>query len=260
MDKFDSVHLIFFSPTHTSEKVARAVAEGTHLQPTIVTDLTTDESTEPIEVAANTLAVIAAPVYVGRVAPTALQRLRRLRGHNTRAIVLAVYGNRDYEDALLELYNETIDLGFVPIGAGAFIGEHSYSRPETPIAAGRPDGFDEFIANGFGRYCVEKWGTTCPPGRLFVKGNTPYRQVPPSPPSAPVCNDACLVCGECIEACPTHAITLSSEGKIETDAARCIKCCACVKECPQGARLYNTPFSAALHKLCTTRREAELFA
>ena len=87
-------------------------------------------------------AFIAVPVYAGRVAPIALQRIRRLKGENAPVVLVAVYGNRDYEDALVELRDETTCLGFTPLAAGAFIGEHSYSRPGMPVAEGRPDAND----------------------------------------------------------------------------------------------------------------------
>lgn len=96
-------------------------------------------------------------MYAGRVAPIALQRLRRLRGNNAPAILITVYGNRDYEDALVELRDETIQLGFTPLAAGAFIGEHSYSRPNMPIAEGRPDITDLQTAEQFGKDCLTNW-------------------------------------------------------------------------------------------------------
>lgn len=61
-----------------------------------------------------------------------------------------VYGNRDYEDALLELRDTVASLGFTPLSAGAFIGEHSYSTAEMPVAAGRPDATDLQTARTFG--------------------------------------------------------------------------------------------------------------
>lgn len=63
------------------------------------------------------LCVIAVPVYGGRVAATALQRLQRLKGNGSPAILVVVYGNRDYEDALLELRDTAVQLGFVPLTA-----------------------------------------------------------------------------------------------------------------------------------------------
>ena len=155
MNEFSTNHLVFFSPTHTSAKIARAIGEGIGMGRRIETDLTLDESDSPIEIN-DSLTVIAAPVYGGRVAPVALQRIKRLKGNNSPAIVVVVYGNRDYEDALLELRDTVASLGFTPLSAGAFIGEHSYSTAEMPVAAGRPDATDLQIARTFGADSLKK--------------------------------------------------------------------------------------------------------
>lgn len=281
MKEYDATHLVVFSPTHTSAKIARAVGDGIGMGRRMETDLTLDESADPIEIT-NALTVIAAPVYGGRVAPAALKRLKRLKGNNAPAILIAVYGNRDYEDALIELRDTAVELGFTPLSAGAFIGEHSYSTTNMPIAAGRPDASDLQIAFQFGQdslnKLIEKTAVTSPElqaacklkslgGKLsillssfFIKGTSPYKIVQAGKPACPVCTEACFVCGECVEVCPTHAISISKDGsQIETDINRCIKCCACVKECPNEARVFHTPFAAILHEKFNTRREPELF-
>ena len=281
MKEYDATHLVFFSPTHTSAKIARAVGDGIGMGRRMETDLTLDESADPIEIT-NALTVIAAPVYGGRVAPVALKRLKRLKGNNAPAILIAVYGNRDYEDALIELRDTAVELGFTPLSAGAFIGEHSYSTTNMPIAAGRPDASDLQIAFQFGQdslnKLIEKTAVTSPElqaacklksfgGKLsillssfFIKGTSPYKIVQAGKPACPVCTEACFVCGECVEVCPTHAISISKDGsQIKTDINRCIKCCACVKECPNEARVFHTPFAAILHEKFNTRREPELF-
>ena len=281
MKEYDATHLVFFSPTHTSAKIARAVGDGIGMGRRMETDLTLDESADPIEIT-NALTVIAAPVYGGRVAPVALKRLKRLKGNNAPAILIAVYGNRDYEDALIELRDTAVELGFTPLSAGAFIGEHSYSTTNMPIAAGRPDASDLQIAFQFGQdslnKLIEKTAVTSPElqaacklkslgdklsillSSFSIKGTSPYKIVQAGKPACPVCTEACFVCGECVEVCPTHAISISKDGsKIETDVNRCIKCCACVKECPNEARIFHTPFAAILHEKFNTRREPELF-
>ena len=258
MKTYTSNHIIFFSPTHTSAKIASAIGESIGMGRRIEIDLTTDENSSPIEIK-DSITIIAVPVYAGRVAPIALQRLRRLKGNNAPAILVAVYGNRDYEDALVELRDETIQLGFTPLAAGAFIGEHSYSRPNMPIAEGRPDVTDLQIAEQFGKDCLTKLEKDETLSDFYLKGNIPYRFVGPSTPASPVCTEECFACGECIEVCPTHAIALSDEGKIETEITKCIKCCACVKECPNGARVFDTPYTPMLHQKCVARREPELF-
>lgn len=256
--KSDTVLPVFFSPTHTSARIARAIVRGTGLKNTKETDLTCDTSCGSIKIT-DTLAVIVVPVYGGRVAPIALERIRRLRGNGTPAILAVVYGNRDYEDALVELRDTVLVQGFVPVSAGAFIGEHSYSRPDRPVAEGRPDGEDLKTAEDFGKASVRKWHDRISEP-FFIKGNTPYKPLKPSGPDAPVTRmDHCTLCETCIGLCPTQAIFVNESGEIDTDKNRCIKCCACVKDCPAEARQYETPFTAYLHQNFSARREPETF-
>lgn len=259
MNILTTTRIIYFSPTHTSEKIARAVGEGIGMPRRIETDLTFDESSSPIEIK-NELTILAAPVYGGRVAPAALKRMKRLKGNGSPAILLAVYGNRDYEDALIELHDAAVSLGFTPLSAGAFVGEHSYSTPELPIAEGRPDETDLQKARDFGKESLQKWERIAAVAPLKVKGNIPYKELPPFRPACPTCTDNCFVCGECVDACPTHAIRIAGDGsRIETDIDLCIKCCACVKACPNRARTFFSSFAAILHEKFNTRREPEVF-
>ena len=239
--EYTTTHIVYFSPTHTSQKVARAIGEGLGMGRRIETDLTLDRSAEPIFIK-DSLTVIAVPVYAGRVAPVALERIERLKGENSPVILVALYGNRDYEDALVELRDTVIARRFVPLSAGAFVGEHSYSRENMPIAEGRPDTKDIDEAVMFGRKSLEKLSKVSALTEIYpfyIKGNA--------------------VCGECIGLCPTNAIYINVEGKIDTDKMKCIKCCACVKECPTQARIFDTPYTAMLHEKCSARREVELF-
>ena len=146
---------VYFSPTHTSAKIVTMIAEGMDIMVNTEIDLTypsADQKTIP----SDTLAIIGVPTYAGRIAPTALERLQKIKGDNTPAIIVVLYGNRDYEDALLELRNTAKQLGFVPIAGGAFIGEHSYSTEEFPTAAGRPDVSDIQIAAEFGKNIIKQ--------------------------------------------------------------------------------------------------------
>lgn len=264
MTNYQTTHIVFFSPTHTSAQVARTIAEGINMPRRIETDLTCDESNTPIEIT-DSLTIVAAPVYGGLISETAMQRIARLRGKNSPVIIIAVYGNRDYEDALVQLRSTLTKNGFTPLAAGAFIGEHSFSRPAEgmPIAEGRPDASDLDKAKAFGKACLEKLekaGTASNLEDFFVKGNVPWKTLTHGAPSCPESTDDCCACGQCIDVCPTHAISLSADGsQIETDVNQCIRCCACVKECPVGARVYNTPYTAKLFTNFKERREPETF-
>lgn len=253
-----TVDVVYFSPTDTSKKVALALAEGTGAKEIREFDLTTDEGTSPWPCKAD-LVILAAPVYAGRVAPHALQRYRRLQAQNVPAVIAVVYGNRDYDDALIELRDEAEKLHFKVIAAGAFIGEHSFSRPQMPVAEGRPDASDLQKARDLGQKAVQKLEQGVSEDSLWVKGNVPYRAVKEQPPVAPVCLEGCTLCGKCVAVCPVHAISKSPEGKIETDAVKCTLCCACVKKCPFGQRVFNTPFTKFLYENFRERREPECF-
>ncbi|MBD9137977.1 MAG: 4Fe-4S ferredoxin, partial [Alistipes shahii] len=143
--KPETVCTVVFSPTGTSRKiaeaVARGIASGAGAEALKTIDLT-HAAAQSAVLPAGAVAVIAAPVYGGHVAPTAAKRLETLRGSGTPAVVIAVYGNRAFEKAAAELAALAARQGFVPVAAAAFVGEHSYSTPETPVAAGRPDAQD----------------------------------------------------------------------------------------------------------------------
>lgn len=249
---------IFYSPTKTSEKIAKAIAEGISFDQSDVIDLTFDESMAGLSVE-DSLTIIAAPVYSGRIAPVALDRIKRVNGKNSPAIIVAVYGNRDYDDALVELYDTVVANGFTVLSAGAFIGEHSFSRADMPIAEGRPDSSDLNVARNFGADSLRKLQDNRIPEKLKLKGNRPYLIPDALPPMAPVCADWCANDGMCMELCPTQAIHFDEDGNIATDATKCTLCCACVKGCPNSARIFDTPFTKELHELCKERREPELF-
>ena len=256
--KISVVHTILFSPTHTSLRIADAIAEGMGTCEHKELDITYEKPVKNILIEEG-VAVISVPVYGGRVAETAVERLRSIRGNNIPAVVTVVYGNRDYEDALIELRDIAKEQGFIPVSGGAFIGEHSYSRPDRPVAEGRPDKADIDTAFAFGSKTaafLNDWSGEFID--LQVKGNFPYKVKGNKTPQTPVTiSELCTQCGYCIEICPTQSIELQDE--IVSDPESCIKCCACVKECPNQARVFETPFTDYLFKNFSSRRDPELF-
>ena len=58
------------------------------------------------------LVVIAMPVFAGRVPALAVERLRKVNPHGAKCVVVAVYGNRAYDDALIEMLDVATEIGF----------------------------------------------------------------------------------------------------------------------------------------------------
>lgn len=246
-----------FSPTQTTLRILQAVARGVGASEVFVLDLTLPEQeTRPLPEVGSALVLIGAPVYAGRVPAVAERRLRRLRGGGAPAVVVAVYGNREYDDALLELRDLAIELGFVPVAGAAFVGEHSYSTPGTPIAAGRPDRRDLGEAEAFGaavqaRLAAIKTLSDLQP--LQVPGNRPYKpRNPKADEAAPETReDLCIKCGKCAEVCPVGAVAVGET--VTTDGRACILCCACTRACPTGARVLEHPRITAWREAAVTR-------
>ncbi|HVN24153.1 MAG TPA: EFR1 family ferrodoxin [Syntrophorhabdales bacterium] len=251
-----SVCLIYFSPTGTTRKVLEAIATGIVADDVNHVDLTREvtRATDSIEIKSD-IAIIGTPVYSGRVPLRAIEALQRIKAQNTPAVVVAVYGNRAYDDALLELTELAKQCGFKPVAAAAFIGEHSFSTSIAPIAEGRPDREDIKKAENFGKVIRQKIGKgIAKTVVLQVPGNFPYKARNPSPPP-PITDEAnCIKCANCVTICPAQAVTIRDD-TVLTENARCMACCACVKNCPSGARRVHPKLAERAQTLSTTCRD-----
>ncbi|MBI9014714.1 MAG: 4Fe-4S binding protein [Clostridiales bacterium] len=202
--------------------------------------------------------IVGLPVYAGRIPQLITEQITAIKGNQTPVIMVGVYGNRDYDDALLEMKNTFQKNGFVPLAAGAFIGEHSYT---SEVGTKRPDSRDLKICKQFGETIKTLLKSdTYKTKELYVKGNFPYRELKPSLPLGPIVDETCLNCGICAINCPTGA--LKHNGHIKVIDELCIRCHACVRKCPIHAVDFDErldPVKKWLIDNSSKRREPELF-
>lgn len=264
--KIQSLKLVSFSPTGTTKAIIQHIANGINIDAVELIDITKPYNRkQTLQTSEDDLLIVGVPVYMGRVPDVISEWLHTISAHNTPVVCVVVYGNRAYEDALLELKNIMIGCGCKPIGCAAYIGEHSFSTLETSTAQGRPDCNDLDNARSFGRKISEKLQSIASADDILdveVSGNYPYGGVTQlwSVDFIAVSKE-CIQCGICVDTCPVSAIDIDNSHLI--DIKKCITCCACIKNCPQNARTMKDGLvknaSIRLNKLYQEQKEPVIF-
>ncbi len=252
--------LIYFSAAGATEKIVKHIAEGIAIAPDKEYRLIGGQH-KTVRFTNTELVVFGIPVYSGRVPAAIIDALDHFKGNSTPAIIACVYGNREYDDALLELKNIVETDNFKVIAAGTFVAEHSIF---PAVAQGRPDEKDKNAAIAFGkksREFVSAHDAFAPFPEVRVKGKFPYREISKIP-LKPKGNSTCNKCGTCVKSCPVKAIDAAHPRK--TDKTRCISCAHCISVCPQRARrfgglLYKIAGKKFVKAFGAQRKEPETF-
>lgn len=244
----ERVWAMYFSGTGTTERIVTSIAKeiGKEMNmPYHKFDFTLKKVRDiKKEFTQNDIVVFGVPVIAGRVPNLLLKYLETVKGNGALAVPIVLFGNRNYDDALIELRNILVNNDFTPIAAGAFIGEHSFS--ET-LGKNRPDGKDMLIANEFADKIVEKIKSGNNLNEIVsVKGEEPIRPYyqPRDSKGNPIdirkvkpkTNNLCVDCKLCVAICPLSSIEYNNVREV---SGICMKCCACVKKCPTGAKYYD---------------------
>ncbi len=271
-----SIRCVYFSPTGTSKLIATTLSsELSNLLyiPYSEFDFTSPNTRkDPMpSFQQDDIIILALPVYAGRVPNLLLNYLSTIQSSGSLAIPVVLYGNRAFDDALVELRNILEEHGAHTIAGLSFIGEHSFSRT---MAANRPDQNDLSICRDFAKQIANKilsiaedsefppvWvAGNNPPGPYFrptdLKGNfLDIRKV------KPITTDACIDCKLCTTLCPLGSIDENDPSLI---TGICMKCSACIKRCPVSAKQF-TDEKFIIHRddivnrYSNPRKEPELF-
>lgn len=249
-------YAMYFSPTGGTKKVLDILAETWQINGWI--DLSeTGETMSEVSFTAEDVCIVAVPSFYGRMPEVALERMKRWQGNGASAVLVVTYGNRAYDDTLLELKEELLQNGFLPKAAVAAVTEHSIVRQ---YGKGRPDAADRDALRAFARAIQESLEKETKRGELAVPGNHPYC-VHSKSPMIPMATADCTGCGSCVVRCPVGAI--NSTNPAITDAEKCISCMCCVAVCPwNGRKLSDEQLAGVAEKIgavCATRKENELF-
>ncbi len=242
---------IIFSPTGGTEKAAHIIGKawGGDVIKIDLSDFKTDFA--KCEIKQEDMVLIAMPSFGGRAPAVAIERLKQIAGNGARCALVCVYGNRAYEDTLVEMEDAAKACGFRVAAAIAAVAEHSII---PKYAANRPDASDEAQLTDFAGRILQKDGEAA-----SIPGNRPYRKAGGAG-LVPKVTKACVKCGLCAEQCPVRAIAPDT---FAADSKTCISCMRCLKRCPQNARKVSEAMvsiaALAIKKACSVRKENELF-
>ncbi len=246
---------IYFSATNTTGKVMAALgAESSD----IINVTLEKPSEESLDFTNEDLIFLGFPVFGGRVPEIYLKRIEALKGNGAKAVVVAVYGNRHYDDSIKEMQAWAEAHGCEVVAAIAAVARHSIA---PSIAAGRPDKDDLMRLREFKEEIERRYESKelkPMPKRPRDEQYKEYRQLPILPEST----EECCLCRICVSECPAEAITIKASG-LTTDPEKCILCMRCTVVCPSDARKLADETLAAvtarIESRCNGRRETEIF-
>lgn len=260
MRRMKMVYKIVFSPTGGTDKAADAAAKEIDKEYKTIDLSNPDENFAGIKLNSDDIAVIAAPSFGGRAPKTAIERLEKIKADGTPAAIICAYGNREFEDTLVELIDTAEKGGFKPAGAISAVAQHSIA---SNYAHGRPDANDKAAIKEFSEKIIKKLNNQ-KDGNLKIEktvpGNRPYKKYS-DVKAVPIAKKGCTECGTCTVKCPVNAIDKSY---VKTgDAKKCISCMRCVYVCPNKARslpaIITKTVELALKKACSKPKENQLY-
>jgi Pyruvate/2-oxoacid:ferredoxin oxidoreductase delta subunit len=249
--KSKRIGVLYFSPTHTTKKICKAIAFGMGVKDPVDLNITIPDFRAKLTSNPNAFLdnidhlIIGAPVYSGKLPIQVIECLQSISGNEKECTAVVVYGNRDYGIALHQMVEILSNNNFNVLAAGTFIGQHSYSDI-IPVAIGRPDNTDLEKAYNFGLESLNKSNylslkdipIQCD---MFAKSES-YNPIKPVFKS-----EKCIHCRICSKRCPMNIISPETGNWLNQEAKKkCIGCMACVSSCKKKARSASANFGMRL--------------
>ena len=244
----NKIYGLCFSPAGNTEKIVRTImeelAEKTGWTSEYLSITTPEDRKFLPEFQQSDFVIAGTPTYAGRVPNKIMPYIRdSVKGQGSPCAVIVTYGNRSYDDALIELGTLMEENGFRVTGGGAFVSEHSFAEK---LATGRPDQEDLETARRLGQNIGEKlekkdYSRPELPGNKDFDAYYVPKGIDGKPAkflkARPVTDrEKCTLCGKCRQVCPMGSI--SEEENYEVTGI-CIKCQACIKVCPEHAKFFD---------------------
>ena len=179
-----TLYNIYYSPTGGTKRVSDIIS-GAMSESFDRIDLIRKDGFERC-FGKNDICIISVPAFGGRVPEDALNKIRCFKAEGTRAVLVAVFGNRAIDDTLAELYDTVREAGFDVIAAIEAVAEHSLV---PQYGSGRPNAEDSAELEGFARHICKSIDN-----RLEdIPGNRPYKEFHPSSMTLAL-DDTCINC------------------------------------------------------------------
>lgn len=114
--KIKSVRCVCFSPTGTTKTITESITQGISPEFVEMIDITkrSERNDQPL-LGEGDIVILSIPVYYGRVPEEILPYLTSLKAKQNPVVLVAVYGNRAFEDALKELHDIAVNAEFIPV-------------------------------------------------------------------------------------------------------------------------------------------------